>query len=91
MIVRLKVSNFDCLADGGFTLSNDPSVIPRVMARLLERKFRCDSVGFQAGIEGQPSTINVAFEDPMEAAIFLATISADPERAAMFKMFWSGE
>lgn len=27
----------------------------------------------------------------LEAAIFLATISADPERAAMFKMFWSGE
>ena len=30
-------------------------------------------------------------ENTMEAAIFLATISADPERAAMFKMFWSGE
>lgn len=31
------------------------------------------------------------FDDLMKAAIFLATISADPERAAMFKMFWSGE
>lgn len=30
------------------------------------------------------------FRDPMEAAIFLATISADPERAALFKLFWSG-
>lgn len=31
------------------------------------------------------------FTTPIKAAIFLATISADPERAAMFKMFWSGE
>lgn len=34
--------------------------------------------------------IDVRFNRPLEAAIFLATISADPERAAMFKMFWGG-
>lgn len=33
----------------------------------------------------------VSFQEPLKAAIFLATISADKERAAMFKMFWSGE
>lgn len=35
--------------------------------------------------------VDAHFSDITKAAIFLASISADPERAAMFKMFWSGE
>lgn len=44
-------------------------------------------------VVGNPSTseLHIHGLDPMKAAIFLATISADPERAAMFKMFWGGE
>lgn len=33
----------------------------------------------------------VTFDDPIKAATFLVAISEDRERAAMFKMFWSGE
>lgn len=34
----------------------------------------------------------VRFKDDLKAAIYIATAyPADPERAAMFKMFWSGE
>lgn len=34
--------------------------------------------------------VGISFHQPLQAAIFLATISADPERAAQFKMFWGG-
>ena len=32
----------------------------------------------------------ISFGCPLKASIFLATISANPERAAMFKLFWGG-
>ncbi|MFZ4166517.1 hypothetical protein [Brevundimonas sp. NPDC058933] len=35
-----------------------------------------------------PHRVIGMFDDPLKAAIFLATISADPERATLFKLFW---
>ena len=65
--------------------------IKPALTELLNRTFHEPSLKISAGITGEADTLEVVFPDLMEAAIFLATISADPERAAMFKMFWSGE
>lgn len=35
--------------------------------------------------------VRAHFQAPLQAAIFLASQSADKARAAQFKMFWSGE
>ncbi|MGQ2972050.1 MAG: hypothetical protein ACT6QM_05945 [Brevundimonas mediterranea] len=44
-----------------------------------------------SGVGTRFTQVELLADDTIEAAIFLASISADKERAAMFKMFWSGE
>lgn len=37
------------------------------------------------------TTLGFTADNTINAAIFLASISADQERAAQFRLFWSGE
>lgn len=71
----------DALPEFRSVVASQPMI--KIIMERLERVISGQGHGF-VGVE-------LLADDVMEAAIFLATISADPERAAMFKMFWSGE
>jgi hypothetical protein len=60
----------------------------RCMTALASRKcghVKLESDGY---IKNQITGLTVVFPDQMEAAIFLASISEDQERASLFRTFW---